>query len=64
MCNCTCIGAGLSVAPASAQVRPENTKNIVTIKHEPQIGETPQRALDAWLTPNPHFLRQEPLLHP
>ena len=55
MCNCTCIGAGLSVAPASAQVRPENTKNIVTIKHEPQIGETPQRALDAWLTPNPHF---------
>ena len=55
MCNCTCIGAGLSVAPASAQVRPGNTKNIVTIEHEPQIGETPVRALDAWLTPNPHF---------
>ena len=55
MCNCTCIGAGLSVAPPSAQVRPDNTKHIVTIEHEPQIGETPPRALDAWLTPNPHF---------
>ena len=55
MCNCTCIGAGLSVAPPSAQVRPDDSKKIVTIAHEPQIGETPQRALDAWLTPNPHF---------
>ena len=55
MCNCTCIEAGLSVAPPSAQVRPGKSKNLVTIEHEPQIGETPPRALDAWLTPNPHF---------
>ena len=55
MCNCTCTGAGLSAAPPGAQVRPEDTKKLVTIEHEPQIGETPPRALDAWLTPNPHF---------
>ena len=55
MCNCTCIGAGLGVTPPSTQVRPGNTMNLVTIEHEPHIGETPQRALDAWLTPNPLF---------
>ncbi len=57
MCGCTCIGAGLSAAPPSAQVRPDddNHNNLVTIAREPQVGETPQRALDAWLTPNPLF---------
>ena len=55
MCNCTCSGAGLSVAPPSAQVRPDKTKELVTIEYEPQIGETPASALDAWLTPTPHF---------
>ena len=55
MCNCTCIEAGLSVASPSTQVRPVNRKNLVAIENEPQIGETPHRALDAWLTPNPHF---------
>ncbi len=56
MSRCTCIGAGLSVAPASAQVRPmETNKNIVPVASEPLIGETPPSALDMWLTPNPHF---------
>ena len=55
MGNCTCSEAGLSVAPPSAQVRPDETKKLVTIEHEPQIGETPPRALDVWLTPTPHF---------
>ena len=55
MCNCTCIGAGLSEAIQSPQVRPANEKNLVTIEREPQIGEMPQPALDAWITPNPLF---------
>ena len=55
MCNCTCIGAGLGVMPPSTQVRPGNSMNLVTIEREPQIGETPQPALEAWLTPNPLF---------
>ena len=55
MCNCTCIGAGLSAAPQSAHVRPGNEKNIVTIEREPQIGEMPRPALEAWITPNPLF---------
>ena len=55
MCNCTCIGAGLSAATQSANVRPGNEKNLVTIEREPQIGEMPQPALDAWITPNPLF---------
>ena len=55
MCNCTCIGAGLSAAPQSAQVRPGSEKNLVTIEREPQIGEMPQPALDAWITPNSLF---------
>ena len=55
MCNCTCIGAGLSAAPQSAQVRPGIEKNLVTIEREPHIGETPQPTLDSWITPNTHF---------
>ena len=55
MCRCTCIEAGLGVAPPITQVRPGSPINLVTIEQEPQIGETPQRALDAWLTPNPLF---------
>ncbi len=55
MSCCTCSRAGLSAAPPSAQVRPEESKNLVTIEHEPLIGETPQRALDSWLTPTPLF---------
>ena len=38
--------------PLSAQ--PEG-KGLVTIEHEPIIGETPQATLQSWLTPNPLF---------
>ncbi len=56
MCNCTCIQAGLSATTAVAQIRPDdNPTALVTIEHEPMIGETPQRAFDKWLTPNPLF---------
>ena len=30
-------------------------RNGITIEYEPMIGETPQRAFDNWLTPNPLF---------
>ena len=30
-------------------------KGLVTIEHEPIIGETPQATLQSWLTPNPLF---------
>ena len=56
MCNCTCIRAGLSAPTEVAQIRPDdNPKSLVTIEREPMIGETPQRAFDEWLTPNPLF---------
>ena len=56
MCNCTCIRAGLSASAEVAQIRPDdNPKALVTIENEPMIGESPQRAFDSWLTPNPLF---------
>ena len=55
MSYCTCSGAGLSVALPSAQVRPDEPMNLLTLEQEPLIGETPERALDSWLTPNPLF---------
>ncbi len=56
MCSCTCIRAGLSAPTEVAQIWPDDElKSRVTIEREPMIGETPQRALDEWLTPNPLF---------
>ena len=56
MCHCTCSGAGLSAATKGAQSRPDDhPKQLVAIESEPMIGETPQRALDNWLTPTSSF---------
>ena len=56
MRNCTCTRAGLSASTEVAQIRPDNEPTSrVTIEREPMIGETPQRALDSWLTPTTLF---------
>ena len=55
MKTCTCSEAGYT----GSKVDPERTRpeqpSLITIDADPYIGETPPRAFQSWLTPNPLF---------
>ncbi len=55
MNTCKCSKAEFARDTSSTLCSQPERTGLVTIEHEPIIGETPQATLQSWLTPNPLF---------
>ena len=55
MDRCTCSEAGSAKRTSSVTPAQPESSPLVTIDLEPYVGETPPRAYESWLTPNPLF---------
>ena len=55
MDTCKCSKAEFDRERSDTLTAQPDSMGLVTIEHEPIIGETPQATLQSWLTPNPLF---------
>ena len=55
MRSCTCSEAGSTGSESDPECTRPDQPGLVTIDADPYIGETPPKAFESWLTPNPLF---------